>query len=564
MSGLAIWPGGRPCVVLLFSLSCLCAETAPVRYMEVTAQARLAFRHANSATPNKYLIETMGGGVALFDFDHDGWLDVFFVNGARLQSSQPDGAALDKSDPRFWNRLFRNNRDGTFTDATEKAGLQGSGYGMAVATGDYDNDGFTDLVVTTYGGAFLYRNNGNGTFTDRTRQAGLATEGWTSCAGFVDYDHDGLLDLFVCRYLDWNFAAGARFCGVQRPNGRSYCHPDEFKPVPNYLFRNQGDGTFRDASLPSGIGTKAGKALGVAFADFDRDGRIDIYVANDSYPQFLFRNLGNGAFQEVGTLAGAAYNEDGQVFAGMGADFADLDDDGFPDLLATALPYQYYVFFRNKGDGAFADASSRSGLAGITRLFGGWGMRVLDYDNDGRKDVFLANSHVMDNIEVTQPQVRYLQRLLLLQYREQKFLDVSLQSGDVFRETWASRGAAFGDLDNDGDIDVVVTTSGGPAHLLRNEGGNRNPWIGVELGGTRSNREGLGAEIVLVGDSGRKQYNRCSTAGSYFSASDRRVYFGLGQEKGIRELRIRWPSGTEQVIARPAPGQVLRVTEPSP
>jgi hypothetical protein len=522
-----------------------------VQYVDATAASGLAFRHVKSGTSHKYLIETMGGGVALLDYDHDGWLDVFFVNGARLGDAPPD-----KSEPQFWNRLFRNNRDGTFTDVTEKAGLRGAGYGMGVATGDYDNNGYTDLLVTTYGGAYLYRNNGDGTFTDHTKPAGLATEGWTSCAGFVDYDHDGRLDLFICRYLDWNFTTGARFCGTKQPGGRAYCHPDEFKPVSNYLFHNNGDGTFRDASASSRIQASPGKALGVAFADFNRDGRIDITVANDSYPQFLFQNRGDGTFAEVGTLAGAAYGEDGQVFAGMGTDFADLDDDGHPDIITTALPYQYYILFRNMGVGSFTDASARSGLAGLTRLYGGWGMRALDFDNDGRKDLFVVNSHVMDNIELTQPQLRYPQPMLLLQYRDQKFLNVSSASGEVFRESFPGRGAAFGDLDNDGDLDVVVTACDGPARLLRNEGGHRNAWLAVELRG-----QGLGAEVILVAESGRRQYGRSTTAGSYFSASDPRVFFGLGQEKAIRELHIRWPSGTEQVIPKPAPNQLLKVTE---
>ncbi len=553
------------CIWLASPATTPSAETAGVKYVDATAQARLVFRHASSATPNKYLIEAMGGGVAMLDYDNDGWLDVFFVNGARLQNPQPEGTPPDKSNPPFWNRLFRNNHDGTFADVTAKAGLKGTGYGMGVSTGDYDNDGFTDLVVTTYGGAFLYRNNGNGAFTDRTRGARIATAGWTSCSGFVDYDGDGFLDLFVCRYLEWNFAAGARFCGVKQPNGRAFCHPDEFKPVSNYLFRNNGDGSFTDVSAASGVQAAPGKALGLAFADFNRDGLLDISVANDSFPQFLFKNNGNGTFTEAATPAGAAYNEDGQTFAGMGTDFADLDDDGFPDLLTTALPYQYYLFFRNNGDGTFLDASSRTGLLALTRLYGGWGMRVLDYDNDGRKDVFLANSHVMDNIQVTQPQLRYPQPLLLLQYRQQKFVDVSPSSGDVFRETWASRGAAFGDLDNDGDLDVVVTTCDGSAYLLRNEGGNRNRWIGVELHGTKANRQGLGAEIVLVAQSDRRHYNTSTTAGSYFSASDHRVFFGLGQETGVRELRIRWPGGKEQVVTNPPLNQVVQVTEaPAP
>jgi hypothetical protein len=537
------------------------ADPLAVTYVDDTERAGLRFRHVNSATPHKYLIETMGGGVALLDYNGDGWLDVFFVNGARLRDPHPDGEDPRKTEPRFWNRLFRNNRDGTFTDVTEQAGLAGRGYGMGAAAADYDNDGDTDLLVTTYGGAILYRNNGDGTFTDRTREAGLAAAGWTSCAGFVDYDNDGRLDLFVCRYVEWNFAAGARVCGSRQPGGRAYCHPDEFPPIANYLFRNQGDGTFRDVSEASRIGAAPGKALGLAFADFDRDGLVDISVANDSFPQFLFRNQGDGTFAEVGTAAGAAYNEDGQTFAGMGTDFADLDGDGFPDIVTTALPYQYYVFFRNSGDGTFFDASARTRLAEITRLFGGWGMRVFDYDNDGQKDVFFANSHVMDNIEVTQPQLRYPQRLLLLQYRQNRFVDVSARSGAVFQQAWASRGAAFGDLDNDGDLDVVVTTCDGPAYLLRNEGGNRNHWLGVELRGIRSNRQGLGAEVMLTTESGRRQYYTVTTAGSYFAANDPRVFFGLGRETSVRHIRIRWPGGKEQVISKPAVDRVLKVIE---
>lgn len=503
----------------------------------------------------------MTGGVAVFDYDNDGWLDIFFVNGAKLKNPQPDGEALDKSSPEFWNRLFRNNHDGTFTDVTDKAGLRGTGYGMGVAVGDYNNDGYPDLFVTNYGSSILYRNNGDGTFTDVTAQAHIKTEGWTTSAGFFDYNNDGCLDLFVCRYLKWNFATGSKFCGTKIPGGRAYCHPDEFKPISNYLFKNNCDGTFTDVSESSHIKASEGKALGVAFADYNHDGFTDIYVANDSYPQFLFKNNGGGTFTEVGTLAGVAYTEDGQTFAGMGTDFADIDNDGFPDIVTTALPDQYYAFFHNNGDGTFNYASMTSNLAGITRLFSGWGMHIFDYDNDGRKDLFVANGHVMDNIELTRPHLRYLERPLLLKYESNKFVDVSLRSGEVFSQVWPSRGAAFGDLDNDGDIDIVVSNCNGPAYLLRNEGGNRNHWVGLELRGTKSNRDGLGSKVVLISQSGKVQYNQGTTSGSYLSANDRRVFFGLGKEEAIREIRIDWPSGISQVIANPRPDQILKIEE---
>ena len=536
-------------------------EAARVVYFDATPASGLHFQHQNSATAAKYLIETMGGGTALFDYDNDGWLDVFFVNGARLKNPQSDREPVDKSAPEFWNRLFRNNHDGTFTDVTEKAGLQGTGYGMGVATGDYNNDGFADLLVTTYGGAFLYRNNGDGTFTDVTRAAGIGSEGWTTSAGFFDLDNDGLLDIFICRYLDWDFATGARFCGDNKPGGRAYCHPDEFRPISNYLFRNNGNGTFTDISRSSHVGDSKGKALGVAFADYNHDGFMDIYVANDSHQQFLFKNNGDRTFTELGTAAGVGYTGDGDTFAGMGTDFVDIDEDGFPDIITTALPYQSYAFFHGNVDGTFTYLSENSRLAEITRLLGGWGMHVFDCDNDGRKEVFFANSHVLDNVEISQPQLRYRQRPLLLKYDGQQFHDISLLSGEVFSKAWASRGAAFGDIDNDGDVDIVLATCNGPAYLLRNDGGNRNHWIGLDLRGTRSNRDGIGARITLMTRSGKIQHGMATTSYSYLSSSDRRVFFGLGKEDGITRISIQWPSGILQTIARPRADQILRVEE---
>ncbi|HEY7302913.1 MAG TPA: CRTAC1 family protein [Bryobacteraceae bacterium] len=535
-------------------------ENKPVAYVDVTKSSGIHFDDYNSATHEKYLIETMTGGVAIFDYDNDGWPDVFIVNGARIHPGQRDDEPPDKTAPEFWNRLYHNNRDGTFTDVTEKTGVKGTGYGMGVATGDYDNDGFEDLLVTNFGSILLYHNNGNGTFTDVTAKAKLRTTGWMSSAGFFDYDNDGKLDLFICRYLNWNFSKN-QFCGSREEGGRSYCHPDNFKPVSDYLFHNNGDGTFTDISASSHIAASSGKGLGVAFADFNNDGRMDISVANDSFQQFLFMNKGDGTFTENAMAAGIGYTDEGKTFAGMGTDAADVDDDGKPDIVTTALSNETYAYFHNNGDGTFNYDTNISRLGEITRLYGGWGMRVFDYDNDGRKDLFFANSHVMDNVQKMQPHLEYLQRLLLLKQLEGKFVNVSAQSGQVFTEKWASRGAAFGDLDNDGDIDVVVVTCGGPAYVLRNEGGNRNSWIGLDLRGTRSNRDGIGARVKLTSQSGKMQYGMVTTTASYQSAQDKRLFFGLGPETGIRKIEITWPSGKNQVIENPPIRRVIEVIE---
>ena len=549
---------------LLCSVAALCLterdETKPVTYVDVTAPSGIRFRNNNSATPDKYLIETMTGGVAILDYDNDGWPDIFLVNGARIHSGQRDDEQPDKSSPEYWNRLYRNNHDGTFTDVTEKAGVRGSGYGMGVAVGDFDNDGFEDLLVTNFGSVILYHNNGNGTFTDVTARAGLRTEGWMSSAGFFDYDNDGKLDLFICRYLDWNFSKNT-YCGSRLEGGRSYCHPDNFKPISDYLFHNNGDGTFTDVSSKSHIAATPGKGLGVAFADFNNDGKLDISVANDSFQQFLFLNNGDGTFTENALPAGVGYTDEGKVFAGMGTDAADVDDDGKPDIVTTALSNETYAYFHNNGDGTFNYDTNLSRLGQITKLYGGWGMRILDYDNDGHKDLFFANSHVLDNVEKTQPHLEYLQPLLLLRQVNGKFVDVSKQSGQVFVEKWASRGAAFGDLDNDGDIDAVVVTCGGPAYVLRNDGGNQNAWIGLDLRGTRSNRDGIGARLKLTSASGRVQYGMVTTTASYQSAQDKRLYFGIGQEKGISKIEIAWPSGVRQIIENPPIRQIMTIKE---
>lgn len=536
------------------------AQPAP-QFADVTARSGLTFRNANSATPQKYLMETMTGGVALLDYDGDGFLDVFFTNGARLKDPQPDAAVLDKSAREFWNRLYRNNGNGTFEDVTEAAGVRGSGYGMGVAVADYDNDGDSDLLVTNFGAVILYRNNGNGTFTDVSAKSGLQTAGgWMTSAGFFDYDRDGRLDLFVCRYLQWTFS-GNQFCGSKEAGGRAYCHPDQFQPISSLLFHGNADGTFTDVSVRSNIAASEGKALGVAFADFDNDGWIDISVANDSFPQFLFRNKGDGTFEERATAAGVAYDEDGKTFAGMGTEAADLDGDGWPDIVTTALSHQRYAYFRNLQDGTFAYETQRSGLGQITRLFAGWGVRAFDYDLDSHKDLFFANGHVLDNVRMSQPPIEYEQPPLLLRGTGQRFVNTSAGAGDAFRRPLAARGAAAGDLDNDGDLDLVIAVCNGPAVSLRNDGGNANSWIGLRLRGTKSNRDAIGAKVAVTHLSGKVQHYSVTTTASYLSAQDSRLIIGLGSDTGVKDVRITWPGGGTRVLEKPTTRMLITVTE---
>jgi hypothetical protein len=527
-------------------------------------QIDLNYVHANSRTSRKYLPETMGGGVALLDYDNDGRLDIFFVNGARIDDPMRRGQQPDKSDPKYWNRLYHQNPDGTFTDVTEKAGLSGmpqNRYGMGVAVGDYDNDGFEDIYVTGYGANTLYHNNGDGTFTDVTARAGVAAAGWSTSAGFFDYDNDGKLDLFVARYLDWNFDED-HYCGEHKTGGRSYCHPDTFRGITNILYHNNGDGTFTDVSRRAGIENPAGKSLGVAFADFDGDGWPDIYVANDSVQCFLYRNNHDGTFTDVSLTAGVGFNEDGKTFAGMGVDFSDYDNDGLPDIIITDLSEQRYMFYRNNGDGTFTDVTNQSGIGGATLKYSGWGVRLVDIDNDGWKDLFVAQGHVMDNIEVTSPNLRYMQPALLLHNVKGRFS--VLDAGDALRTPWAGRGAAFGDIDNDGDIDVVVANVGQKAYILRNDGGNRNHWIVIRAQGRKSNRDGIGCRVKVVSASGLTQYYTINTAVGYLSASDKRLLIGLGADQSARSVEIAWPAGVTQRFENVPAGKRIEAVEPIP
>ncbi len=542
---------------LILSLAAAALPAADL-FEDATAEAGLTFRHQSSKTARKYLPETMSGGVAIFDANQDGWMDVFFVNGAQLDFPHPQGQEPDKSDPRFWNRFFVNQGDGTFKDETEAFGLQGRGYGMGAAVGDYDNDGFPDLLVTNAGtgsapAAVLYRNIGGKRFGDVTAAANLVTTGWATSAGFFDYDRDGLLDLFIARYMKYRFDVDFR-CGMETSYGRTYCHPDLFEPETSYLFRNLGDGTFEDASQASGIAGHPGKGLGVAFADYDSDGWIDIAVANDSFPQFLFHNQGDGTFEETALFAGTAYDEDGREFAGMGIAFEDLDNDGLPDIVATALSQEKYAFFHNAGDGAFEYRTEAA-----TQLYSGWGVNVFDFDNDGRRDIFFANGHVMDNIAQSQPHLTYLQRPLLLRRGDDGFVDVSEQAGPIFQNAWAGRGSAVGDLDNDGDLDLVVSNVDGEAYLARNLSSAN--WLGVRLRGCQSNRDGIGAQIEVAGPEAQVQRRQVTTAGSYLSSRDPRVFIGLGAVSEVDEVTVTWPGGALTTRGRTEANQVVDISE---
>jgi enediyne biosynthesis protein E4 len=548
--------------LLCFPVFIIAAAPAPdVRFTDITTAVGIDFKHENSATANKYLIETMGGGVAMLDYDRDRRLDLFFTNGANIGDPMSDGRLPDKSDRKFWNRLYRQREDGTFVDMTEQAGVTGmpqNSYSMGVAVGDYDNDGFEDLYVTNYGANTLYHNNRNGTFTDVTRAAGVAASGWSASAGFFDEDNDGRLDLFVTRYVNWSFQNN-RYCGEKKPGFRAYCHPDNYEGIANILYHNNGDGTFTDVSAKAGVANSGGKGLGLSFADYDDDGFVDVYVANDSVQSFLYHNNGNGTFSEVGLLAGVGFNEDGKTFAGMGVDFNDYDNDGHPDLFVTDLSNERYRLFRHNGDGSFRDVTNMSGVGGATLSFSGWSARFFDYDNDGWKDIFAAQGHVMDTIEKTSPNLRYLQPMLLLRNESGRFVRVT--AGEVFQTNWAGRGAAFGDLDNDGDVDIVVSNVGQKAVVLKNDGGNRRNWLAIQTIGTTSNRDGIGCRVKVVSPSGLSQYFTVSSAVGYLSASDKRLIVGLDRDSTAKLVEIRWPSGVVQKFENVKAREVLVANE---
>jgi hypothetical protein len=529
-----------------------CSAVAPTKsdpIFKVKPLKGIDFVLRNSPTPRKHLIETMPGGVALLDYNNDGLLDIFLVNGGQLQEKAGGYVSFNRHDPAYWNRLYRQNKDGSFTDVTEQAGLGDAGdtnYGMGVAVGDYDNDGFSDIYVTNFGKNILYHNNGDGTFTDVTAKAGVAAGGWSASAGFFDYDNDGRLDLFVTRYLDWSMEK-SKTCGSERP---TYCPPGEFPAITNILYHNRGDGTFEDVSLSSGIAAKKGHGLGVAFADYDGDGFTDIFVANDVTNQFLFHNNGNGTFTECGLESGAALSENGKMLSGMGVVFQDYDNDGLPDLLITQLPHEPYVVFHNDGRGLFSAQELAAGFGVLSGNSSGWGVGLEDFDNDGWKDAFIVQGHVFDNVEMYDGSLRYREPPLLALNHKGHFVKADAGS-DV---PLAGRGAAFGDLNNDGWIDVITTALGDRPQAYLNRGGELH-WLTITLRGRQSNRDGFGARVQVNGQT------RVATAtGSYLSSNDKRLHFGLGSA-ATAEIEIKWPTGIRQVLRGVKADQFIVIEE---
>ena len=531
--------------------------TGPIVFEDIAQRSHLTFVSDSSPTSNKNQPETMVAGAALLDYDNDGYLDVLVVNGAAIPS-------LQKESPKYWNRLYHNNRDGTFTDVTEEAGVAGVGYGMGVAVGDYDNDGLPDIYVVNVGRNQLLHNNGNGTFTDVTDKAGVAggildgKKMWSVSAAWLDYNNDGLLDLFVSNYCKWEVNKDP-YCGPT-PKLRAYCHPNNYADLPNTLYRNNGDGTFTDVSAETGIAKYVGKGMGVAIADYDGDGFMDIFVANDNHPNFLFHNRGGKKFEEVALESGVAYAQSGSALSGMGVDFKDVDNDGLADIWHTAVENESFPLFHNIGGGQFVEQTSQAQLA-VTRTMSGWGNGIFDFDNDGWKDLFVARSNVLDNIAQFGNRKYEEPNSVLRNLGKGKFEDVSSGAGPDFQVAAPHRGVAFGDLDNDGRVDAVVTVLNGSLRYFHNISKNNNHWIILRLVGKKSNRMGLGAQVRITTDDGKVQYNQATTAVGYASASDSRVHFGLGGSRTIHKVEITWPSGIRQVLSDVPSDHILKVEE---
>jgi hypothetical protein len=518
-------------------------------FVDVTVKAGIRFVHTSGATPDKYMFETFGSGVAWIDYDNDGFQDLFFVNGA----------------PGTANVLYHNNRDGTFRDVSTQAGVAGDGdkksYKTGVAVGDYDNDGYLDLYVTAFGPNTLYRNNKNGTFTDVTSAAGVAggASEWSTSTGFFDYDRDGDLDLYVVNYLDYRLNDNP-YCGFKKEGYRMYCNPTSFDGMPDRLFRNNGDGTFADVSRQAGIANPAGKGLGVVFCDFDRDGNTDVYVANDLVRNFLYKNNGDGTFRDVAYAAGVGFDLNGKPQAGMGVDCADFDGNGLPDLFVTNFSEELNTLYENRGDGNFEDVSEKVGLSsGYIPL--GFGTKMFDFDNDGDLDIYVTNGHVIDNVKLYHPTFTYAQKALLYENLGGRFRDISDQSGPALQIERVGRGLAVGDYDNDGNLDLAISAVGQAPLLLRNQGTPGRSWITIRAQGSKSNGFGLGAR-VLVEAGGREQVGEVNSVASYQSSNDVRLHFGLGEAKTIQRLAISWPSGAKQELKDVATNQVLVVKEP--
>jgi hypothetical protein len=536
------------------------SQSAPkIVFENIIERSGITYEMHNSATPQRHQVETMLAGVAVFDYNNDGLLDIYFVNGAKLPE-------MDKSDPAYHNRLYRNNGDGTFTDVTEKAGLQGAGYGMGVAVGDYDNDGFEDLYIASVNHNQLFHNNGDGTFTDVTAKAGVAGihpkfgKTWGISAGWFDYDNDGLLDLIVINYVNWSIETEP-LCKVGEI--RAYCSPNSYTGQPNILYHNNGDGTFTDVSVKSGIDRLIGKGMGVAFADYDNDGYTDLFISNDTFRNFLLHNNRDGTFSETGILNGVAYNENGKSIAGMGTDFRDVDNDGLPDIFVAAMVGDTFPLFRNRGRD-FADNTSLSGVARITSGATAWGSGIFDFDNDGNKDLFatcasiLDNSDEIDHLPAKQPNL--VLRNLGGAGGAVRFADVSKAAGPSFQVPAAHRGVAFGDLNNDGRIDAVVVVQNAKPEIWMNRSPGGNHWLILNLVGTKSNRDGLGARVKITPNVGGPQWNHATTATGFSTSSDKRVHFGLGAATTAK-VEVTWPSGIQQVLGNVKADQILKVRE---
>ena len=530
------------------------ANPIPVRYTDIRKSAGITFLQDSTQTDEKYYLETMGTGVGWIDYDQDGLMDLYFVQTAATDAYKP-------STP-LRSALYHNNGDGTFTDVTEKAGVGAAGhYGQGVAVGDFDNDGFPDLYVTGYGSAILYHNNHDGTFTDVTAKAKVGDEGkWSTSAGWFDYDKDGWLDLVVTNYLEWT-PQNNLWCGERAPGYRSYCNPNNYKGQKTKLYHNNHDGTFTDVSDKSGVGLPESKGMGVVLADFNNDGWPDIAIANDTWPNFLFLNNHDGTFKDVSLVSGLAASEDGRFEAGMGIDAADVDGDGLPDVYITHLDFELNRLYHNNGDGTFNDATYTAGLGQKTVLLSGVAAKFLDYDNDGWEDILQTNGAMLDNVALYHSEVSYKEPMLMYRNSGKGHFDkVSESLGPDFMRPIAGRGLATADFDNDGDLDIAVNCRGEYPELLRNDGGNANHWLKVQLIGTQSNRDGTGALLKLTSE-GFEQVAQAEGGTSYMSASDPRIHFGLGKRTKVESLVITWPSGKVDKLANLPIDKIITVKE---
>ena len=487
--------------------------------------------HRNGRSPETYSPETVGGGCGFIDYDHDGWMDIYLVNSGKCDFFNPN--------PPLRNALYHNNRDGTFTDVTEKAGVPGGGYGMGIAVGDYDGDGFPDMLVTQYNGVILYHNNGNGTFTDVTRKAGLPTTGWATSAVWFDYDNDGKLDLFICRFVDFDKSKN-KFCGDLRTGLRYYCIPKVYDPMPSWLFHNNGDGTFTDVSQESGIAKTLGKAWGVVACDLNNDGRMDLFVGNDTVANSLFLNRGHGKFEDTGLQANVGYSAEGKARSGMGVDAADYDQDGWIDLFVTNTDHEEYSLYHNNHDETFDDMAIPYGLTRVTRLMSGWGVKYFDYDNDGDLDLLIANGHPDDKIEEHSSEVKYSEPLLLFHGNGKRFENVAASSGPVFTKPYAARALAIGDFNNDGALDILVGVNNDVPLLIKNNAARHNHWLGLKLVARRANPDAIGA--IITWQAGDLKRSTCKTGGgSYLASHDPRVVLGIGSRPKVDWVEIMWP-----------------------